>query len=222
MSMVRSVLAELALELTFTLLALLFLGRGLLLSSRDSACLLAALALVLQGARLVISVERLIGKGPVYARQAAPAQDDEMGQDDGQRLDVVGRCESDGRGEARWASRASGRCMLCGEDGPGGQQASVATEEGSETTYDRFMPCLLCGSHRGFQRASAWAHDVIAAWRLPESPVQHALDEPPAAPANQTVRGRDVHRRRARKRDSSGSSTPRALRRDSKGQSMKA
>ena len=46
--------AVLALELAFALLALLILGRRLLLGSRDSACLFAALALALQGTRLAL------------------------------------------------------------------------------------------------------------------------------------------------------------------------
>jgi hypothetical protein len=191
----------LALELVFALLALLVLGRGLLLGSRDSACLQAALALVLQGARL--AGQRLIGGSPSCACQAAQAQDD------GQRLEAAGRCERvrDGRGEVCWDSCTSAlasdaargadpdererlRCMLCGQDGPVTRQASAASSRcssagspcssagsSSAATDDGFRPCVLCGGARESQRAAARAHEVRALWRLPQSPVQCALTE---------------------------------------------
>jgi len=204
-----------ALELAFALLALLVLGRGLLLGSRDSACLLAALALVLQGARL--AVERLIGGSPFC--QTAQAQDD------GQRIEASGRCESErdgSQGEVRrdpcpsaLASDVRGaerddreRCMLCG---PGAQQVSAASSRCSSAPDNGFRPCVLCGGTREPQRAAARAQEVRALWRLPQSPVQPACtvlragtsDEvarasspgpstPSAAPADQADRGRDA------------------------------
>jgi len=160
----------LALELAFALLALLVLGRGLILGSRDDACLFASLALVLQGARL--AVERVIGKAPPRESRAAQAQDD------GQWLGGAGRCESDrdGLGEARRYSRPSavpsdargaecddlGRCSLCGQDGPGVRRASVASDQCSPALHDcdGFKPCVLCGVARESQRDTAKAHEA--------------------------------------------------------------
>jgi hypothetical protein len=181
MHLVRLVLV---LELAFAMLALLVLARGLLLGSRDSACLLAALALVLQGARL--GVEHITGGALSFACQA------EQTQNDGPRLKVAGRCERDGRGDSRHSGRESGalasyaggdvgeqfhawRCMLCGQEGPGAQEASAASSPCPSSLDDGFKSCVLCSSARESQRAAARAHEVRAQWRLPQSPVRPAF-----------------------------------------------
>jgi hypothetical protein len=167
-------------------------------------------------------VQRLVGGSPSCARQAAQAQDD------GQRIEAAGRCESERDGGGEVASDAARErwsccpCMLCGRDGPGTQQASAALCRCSSAPDDGFRPCVLCGGARESQRASARAHEVRALWRLPQSSVQHAFTEmlagtvdevarasspcpstppPPSAPADQAGRGRDAHRRRATRSD---------------------
>ena len=190
----------LALELAFALLALLallVLGRGLLLGSRDSACLLAALGLVLQGARL--AVRRPTGEtGEPHSCECQSAQT----QDDGLQLAAAGRCEMDRRGEVRRDSRPSAlgndearsadrerwRCMLCGQDGPSTQQASAASSRCSSAPDDRFTPCVLCGSAREQQRAAARAHEVRAKWRLPQSNAQCVCTVLQAGTADEVAR----------------------------------
>ena len=142
------------------------------------------------------------------------AQPDERGAVEGGALAGSGPEREDD--EARSTDRERWRCVLCGQDDPGTQQASAASSPCSYAPDDGFRPCVLCGSAREPQRAAARAHEVRALWRPQESHVQCAVEEaswdrartrgrhlPPSllAAADQAGRGRDAHRRRATEDD---------------------